>query len=106
MFILELKFHASTQKLVYATKEAADAALAVLQTKMGERYRNDDPTHTIVGPTGTTVVVCSKVESASVLDNSKYEELVQPLLEQADDRAIAFEVRKRAALATASTDKS
>lgn len=102
MFLLLLKYHAASQDIFFATEEAALAALEGLKPKLGERYRNDEVTHTILAPSGPVVVVCSKVESASVIDVAKQDELVAATLRRRDDREIEFFERKEAAKARAS----
>lgn len=99
MFALHLKYHASAQDIWFTTAEAAIAALEGLKPKLGDCYRNEELTHTIISPAATTVVVCSKVESASVVDVSKKEGLLESLARRRDDLELDYAERLEAAKA-------
>ena len=98
MFLLHLKYHASSQDIVFSTMEAAVAALEGLKPFLGDDYRrNDSTTHTIMSPCGPVVVVCKTIEAASVVDYVKYREMSADLRKQDEDRAIDLAARKAAA---------
>jgi hypothetical protein len=100
--IMILKYHATNQEIPFASKEDAEAALAELKPRLGERYgRNEELTHTIVSPFGSHVVVCSKIEAASVVDVNAQNECVMKTQSSYHDSLIDFEARKARAIKTA-----
>lgn len=106
-FYIELGFHATTHRVAFGDdKVAAERELAALVPKLGkdplERFdRNSkyEDTHTIVSPTGDTVVVPAKIQVARVLDGTLWNDLVGPDDDRLRERDIEWAVRKKKALA-------
>ena len=99
MFTLILKYHATNQEILFSTREHADAALAALKPHLGYRYgKNEELTHTIESPYGPSVVVCDKIESASVLDLAAHNIAAIEAMRMRDDASIDYEARKAKAI--------
>lgn len=104
MFSLHLKFHATAQDVLFLSRDEAEAALAALKPKLGDKYgRNDEMTHTVPGMHGDCVVVLSKIESAAIIDLAKNYADHIAIRRSVDDAEIDHAARKAAAVAAATT---
>jgi hypothetical protein len=107
-WILEVMFHASAARVVFANEPDANQALGELRQRLDEdRFasnRRDKNTYTIKGPAQEMCVVLEKVEAASVMSPDQYAALTQRIADAQDDRSIAYEVRRARALQEARTE--
>lgn len=97
--------HAQTHTLAFGEdRAAAEAELARLAPLLGrDRYgrngKEEEPTHTLHGPTGDMVVVLDKVEIARILDIEADEEIHRSMNDQIFTRALAKDLEYRRTLA-------
>ena len=91
-FTMEVACGGIVNRIMFATMEAAQAQLALIEPKIGERFTNapDMRRHRITGDDGSIVVSMGEVTSARVVDLAVFNQLSR----YAADAEVAFEARK------------
>lgn len=90
MIELHIGFHAQTHRIAFGDRAAAQAELDKLlpllgRDKWGSNGKPEQPTHTIMSPTGDIAVVLDKVEIARLVDTNAHADLYRPEMLAADD---------------------